>query len=94
MTEEDEAILVCALAEKIDRPLVPSTGQGFCSECEREVVVAPSGQKILIDGNVRIMCDECGEYAMALDPEPVMLPPTVEQLFEIALFHQTQPPVP
>ena len=66
---DEEAILVCAPA---DAPLtVKGSAFGFrCVSCAAEVMIAPSGQKLLKRyRNIRIMCLPCAEKEFGPHPD-------------------------
>jgi hypothetical protein len=55
--------MVCATKEQFDKNpslFVPGTKDGYhCMVCEKELIMAPSGQRIAALGNSRQICIEC-----------------------------------
>lgn len=78
--------LVCALAiEPHEERQIAGTVRQRCSECGRDVWVAPSGMEILRSReDAFVVCHECGLAAIEADPDPDIRPPTVEQRDELA----------
>lgn len=61
----------------------------FCERCGREVMVAPSGRRMIRERDLEIVCIPC---AMA-DPEAEFSPPEPEQIEEVRRHFQLRPPV-
>lgn len=55
-----------------------------CDDCGRIVAVAPSGQKIIREQDATVVCPPCMKKRIENDPDPEFMPPTPDQLAEIA----------
>lgn len=71
-------VAVCRRTADLDHPHVPSVRR-HCARCQAEVWVALSTPK-----SATPICGPCAEVLIALDPNPVMMPPTPAQLAERA----------
>lgn len=85
MATKAESIFVGALrADKASRAsIVQGSIKAKCSDCQREVWIAPSSQKILKQDGARLICVECAGERMANDTEVEVNAPTPEQKREI-----------
>lgn len=73
----DAFILVCGpLPAHIDGSVTAS-----CSRCDAEVVVSPSGQKMIAQRGLKVLCMACFDADIPIFDE--VMPPTPEQLAEI-----------
>lgn len=54
-----------------------------CAECERQVWIAPSGQAMIAEKGLRVLCIPCGFEAIKADPEPTIAPVSERQEAEI-----------
>ena len=56
---------------------------GWCEICACEVWISPSSQKIIDDMQPTINCVECASGLMAMEADPRIMSPTLEQIEEI-----------
>ena len=86
--DEDEALLICVLADKIAHAVEGPTFGGSCSKCGRRVVMTPSSRQLLASQpHVKVVCTGC--YAPDPDVEvDVHLTAPAEQVArEVAQAH-------
>jgi hypothetical protein len=76
--------LICApvLDPARDRRAVGSIVES-CAKCERQVWVAPTGQAMIAEKGLRVLCIPCGFIAYRADPERKIAPVSEEQKAEI-----------
>lgn len=60
---EEQDILVCARWAD-DPQHIPGTVRSTCAECGEQVTVAPSGQQLIVECDLRIVCVTCAMEAM------------------------------
>lgn len=81
----NDAILVCCLVtpERIHPPIAGAL-QRTCVDCAAAVWVSPASLATIARecASFEIVCMKCAGRRMAADPEPVMMPPSAEQLAE------------
>lgn len=67
------------------KPLVPGSRSLACStaQCTAMVWIAPSGQKALSDGRVRVICEDC--FLLQFDPGSDSINMLPEALQEIRI---------
>lgn len=63
MNENEQDILVCAPWAD-DGQHIPGTVRNTCTECGQGVSIAPSGQQLLVECNLRVVCVTCAMEAM------------------------------
>jgi hypothetical protein len=54
-----------------------------CALCAADVTIAPSGQRMLRDKELTILCIPCAQQTIAADPRPEIAPVTFEQTREL-----------
>ncbi len=79
MSDENEHILICGRGEQ----RIPGYVVKPCSDCGREVWIAPSGQRRLRIHPMRILCFDCGMASLGSDTNPTVQPLQPDQLQEI-----------
>ena len=80
--EDDKTYLLCCPANH-DWARVEGTKTGYyCSRCNTEVMLAPSGQKIYARGGIHLLCSDCGakETPATLD---IRMPHAREVILEL-----------
>lgn len=79
MGTDERAIIVCGPVARI-----AGSRRTTCSRCAAPVFISPSG---LLKKGERV-CVACARAIIAADPNPVILPPTADQLAELAVWAQ------
>ena len=96
MTSDEVTYLICAeVRDSDDASMVPGSIQIVCTDCEKQVWCAPSGQRLLMsdEQTVVAVCNACGLKRMLEEEDEVeiTIPPGVYGEISRAL---RQPPVP
>jgi len=81
----EETIVMCLPVEgDPGRYIVPGSVQYNCNDCDTEVWVAPSGQRLIRERGATIVCMNCAQ--VRLDKEPGTLEITGDQVEEIKVW--------
>jgi hypothetical protein len=78
-------MILCAPGPPDEHSIAGSTPD-ICSECGREIHVAPSGRELVktVEQPARFVCMGCGFALIEADPDPKLHEPTREQRDELA----------
>jgi len=82
MDEEKERLLMCLRIEDMPEPNTDGTRRGGCDFCQEPVWVSAAGQKMMIEGGIKIICNRCAEKELKDDgdgPPEMQIPPSVIQ---------------
>lgn len=83
MSSHEEHVLVCALASEPDCVIKGSITGHHCSQCKAEVMVSPSGQRMM-QGHpkMKILCAPCAMTKLSEFDSVEAVPGAVEELRE------------
>ena len=91
MSKREEHVLVCALASEPDCVIKGSITGHHCSQCEAEVMVSPSGQRMMRGHpKMKILCAPCALTKLDEFDSVEAVPGALEELVEDAIARRSR----